>query len=172
VAVTCHAQAVSDYVPYEQRVAREQAQRDNTAALASQQQQKAVASVASLLRGLKSAGTDVYLEVLRPLRGVRRTLRRGPVINRPRLRGGPDFRITEVVPAYCLRGAIIKPANPARETSELVFDALVASDGRVWRFSGSPKAPNTYQLLEASSERLETLLTADLHRVEAALRRR
>jgi hypothetical protein len=163
---------VRDYVPYEKRVAREQTQRDTAAALASNQQQNAAASVHSLLRGLAGARTDVYLEVLRPLAGLRRTFPRGPVIKHPGLRGGPDFQIAEVVQAYCLRGAIIEPANPARETSEFVFDALVSPDGRVWRFSGSPEAPNTYQLLASSSERVEALSTADLQRVEAGLRRR
>jgi hypothetical protein len=52
------------------------------------------------------------------------------------------------------------------------FDALVAPDHRVWRFSGGPEAPNTYQVLDSSSERLEALLRTDLQRVEAGLRRR
>ncbi len=163
---------MNDYVPYEQRVAREQAHRDTAAAFASQQQQNAATLVHSLLRDLKGAGTDVYLEVLRPLTGLRRTFARGPVVKRPGLRGGPDFQIAEVLQAYCLKGAIIEPANPTRETSEFAFDALVAHDGRVWRFSGRPDGPNTYQLLEASSERVEALSTADLQRIQAALRRR
>lgn len=172
MAVTCNTPAVSDYVPYEQRVAQERTQRDTAAASALHQQQTAAASVRSLLQGLGSAGTDVYLEVLRPVAGLRRTFARGSRVRRPGLRGGPDFLITEVVQAYCLRGAIIEPANPAHETSEFVFNALVAPDGRVWRFSGSPEAPNTYQLLDSSSERLEALPRADLQRVEAGLRRR
>jgi hypothetical protein len=154
---------VSGYVPYEERVRRAAREEAGAAAGAAADHEAQLSRVTTELDRLKGRGTEAYLEILRPAKGVARMLNKKAVITKRGLRGGPDFLIHEVLEAYRIPGAIINTID--RHTRDQVFAAMVTPGGRVWRFSGDGVTENTWQLLASSEERVSGLAASDLARI-------
>jgi hypothetical protein len=154
---------MNDYVPYEERLRRSrQSEQDSTSASLSSHQ-SSTQRVSNRIASLGGLGTNVYLEILKPAKGLAKLFGNKTTISKPGMRGGPDFVISEVLDAYRIRRAIVYRGHP--DAAETTFDAFVVPDGRVWRFNGAGETTNTYQMLASSAERLSALPTNTLERI-------
>jgi hypothetical protein len=121
---------MDDYIPFEDRARKSRASAAAAEAAMARGRSSREERVVELLRQLDGAGTSFYLEVLRPISGIRRRLTSKTVI----ARGRETLVIDEILPAYKIGGAI----SPGREKSEtpisqrLPVDAYLAPDGRLW----------------------------------------
>lgn len=153
---------MSDYVPYEERVRRSERESADAAADAAADHKGQLVRVTSALARLGSRETSVYLEILRPAKGLGRMFNKKAVITRRGLAGGPDFIIGEVLDAYRIPGAIIRSYRDAKDQT---FAALLTPTGRVWLHTGDGVTENTWQLLASSEQRLDSLAVGDLQRI-------
>lgn len=159
---------MSDYVPYDERI-RQASESDRSRAEGLEaSRRQLLEDVEDRIRRLKGERTNAYLEVLKPVKGLERAFGRKTTIERPGMMGGPDFVIAEVIPAYRLQSAIIKPAF--QDLRRQAFDGYVVPDGRVWRFAGEPDTPNnTLQVLASSVEQISGQSAETLRRIKDTL---
>jgi hypothetical protein len=159
---------MSDYEPYEKRVRRARDASDAASAAQTEEHRLCVEAVEVLLAELAGQGTNCYLEILRPHKGLRRYLSAKTTITKPGLKGGPDFAIAEFLSAYRIPNGLWAP--PFKGERSGPFNAYVVPDGRVWRHLGEGETHNTYQLLDSSAQQLRDLFVDDLQRIAAGLR--
>lgn len=159
---------MSDYVPYQERVRRAERESAGAAADAAADHKGQLARVTSALERLGSRDTSVYLEILRPAKGLRRMFNKDAVITRRGLAGGPDFVIGEVLEAYRIPGAVIRSY---RDAMDQTFAAMLTPTGRVWLHTGEGVTENTWQLLASSEQSLDSLAVGDLQRIANHLER-
>jgi hypothetical protein len=129
---------MDEYVPLEARARRSREASEATRTRRAHQRSAREVRTKELLLRLDGSGTNFYLEVLRPIGGIRRRLTSKAVITR----GRESLVIDEVLPAYKIGGAV----SPGRVKSEtpfsqrLRFDAYLTPDGRVWFGGGGHTA--------------------------------
>jgi hypothetical protein len=160
---------MGDYVPPKERARRARSSAETATAEAEQSRLAWVDEVHGVLRRLDGRGADYYLEILRSAKGPRWFYRaRGKtIVSNSGWRGGPHFFISEVLDAYRVPAGIFHSWR--KDPGGMSFDALVATDGRIWGFSGAGETENTYQLLASSMRRVMDLSEPDLRRIAAGL---
>jgi len=85
-------------------------------------------------------------------------------------RGGPLFKISEVLPGYVLRHVIL-PDN--REGVGFLSDALLTESGYLWHRPADGQGPNhnIFQVLDVHRAHLASLTTVELEKVISRLTR-
>ncbi len=154
---------MDDYVPYEIRRERERQKHDDDEVRDQAEHAAAVARARAILANLAGAGTDFFIEVLKPANAIVRLVSRKPKVVKSAVRGGPHFVIDSVLPAYRVPNGIRRPY--VKESGYSVFDALVVGDGRVWKYAGARDDDNVIQHLATSMVSLHDLSVSDLARV-------
>ena len=152
------------YVPYEERQRLRAEQLADEARAADEARRAVIDEVMEHVQRLGPDATDAFVEVLVPVRGLRK--RRQAVVRKPSAVGGPDFRIDEVVAVHRIPEATYH--HPSGDARGYFVDAFVALDGRVWESKGPGDSPNTWQLLARDVRTLDSFGVNDLRRICAA----